>query len=170
MHDTKQQIQSYLMDDCQLFIDKANSLSEDEFTKHEPERWSVADVMQHLYLSARPVARLMSGPREVLAQWGTPRAPSRTNEEITTAYQNVLAKGVKAPPGVTPRPEDMAVEKAVIVQRFSDVYQAVSDAINGWPEEEFDAYCVPHPAFGTLTVREMLYFTSGHTRHHFRRL
>ena len=158
------------MADCQLFIGKANSLSEDEFTEHEPERWSVADVMQHLFLSARPIARLMSGPREVLAQWGTPSIPSRTNKEITTAYQNVLATGVKAPPGVTPRPEDMAVEKAVITQRFADVYQTINEAINGWSEEELDAHSVPHPAFGTLTVREMLYFTSGHTRHHYRPL
>ena len=170
MHDTKQQIQAYLMDDCKLFTNKASTMSEKDFTEHEPERWSVADVMQHLYLSARPVARLMSGPRTALAQWGTPNAPSRTNEEITTAYQNVLAMGVKAPPGVTPRPEDMAVEKAVVVDRLSRVYQAVAEAANGWSEEELDAYNVPHPAFGTLTVREMLYFTSGHTRHHFRLL
>jgi hypothetical protein len=35
-----------------------------------------------------------------------------------------------------------------------------------WSEAELDAYRLPHPLLGRLSVREMMFFTLLHNRHH----
>ena len=126
--------------------------------------------MQHLYLSARPVARLMGGPRDVFDQWGKPTAPSRTYDELATAYEQILTTGVKAPANMSARSEDRQEGRSIIMARFTAVYDQLIEAVGHWTEEELDNYCMPNPALGKLTVREMIYFTSIHTQHHLRLL
>ena len=169
MH-TRINLQDRLLADCQQFIDVVSPLSDVAFYTKEGEKWSVADVAQHLYLSARPVARLMLGPREVLLQWGTPDVAPRTYQQLETTYRDVLATGVKAPATMLPRPEDSQIGKAALLERFVGIYQTLIEAIPGWTEQELDAYCLPHPALGKLSMREMLFFTCLHTQHHLQRL
>jgi hypothetical protein len=162
--------QHRLLTVCQDFVGVVDRFSEEEFARQPNGKWSVADVMQHLYLSARPVARLMTGPREVLLQWEKAREPSRAYEEIADTYQLILSTGVKAPATMSPRPEDMPVDRSIIVERFTGVYRTLSEAVGHWSDEELDEYTIPHPVLELLTVREMLHFTSAHTLHHLRLL
>lgn len=170
MQATEWTISQHLTADRQAFVDVANRLSDEEFQRHTGDKWSVADVVQHLYLSARPVAKLMTGPREVLTQWGKADHHPKTYDQLAAEYSAVLATGMKAPTPFVPRPEDMNADKQVVIDRFTEVYRAVNDALAGWTEQELDEYCMPHPALGKLTVREMLYFISIHTQHHLNRL
>ncbi|UFH56888.1 DinB family protein [Spirosoma sp. KNUC1025] len=165
---TKEQLR--LIAGCQAFVDVTKRSSEEQFHYQPDGKWSVADVIQHLYLSARPLVKLMSGPRDVLLQWGKADAPSRAYEELATTYVQILATGVKAPAAFTPRPEDMNADKNAILERFTQEYQTLIKLIGTWSELDLDTYMVPHPAFGKLTVREMLHFTSAHTHHHLRLL
>ncbi len=167
---SKTDIQNQLLTDCRAFIDIANERSEAQFTQQVDGKWSVAEVMQHLYLSARPVARLMAGPREVFDQWGNADRPSRHYEEIAAAYQKVLTFGNKAPASMSPRPEDMEVTKQGMIDRFSAIYASLVEASEGWSDNDLNTFLIPHPVLGMLTVREMLYFTSTHTQHHLRLL
>ena len=148
------------------FISWTKELTDEQFWANLNGKWSVAEVMQHLYLSARPVVRLLIGPREVLDQWGRADRPSRQYHEIKSAYQNVLATGAKAPATMSPRADDMQVSRGELVERFRSIYQSLIEAIKNWPANELDNYCIPHPVLGRLTVREMLYFTGIHTEHH----
>jgi uncharacterized damage-inducible protein DinB len=159
-------IQNRLTTDYQTFLQTIDGLSEEQFRQQPNGKWSVADTMQHLYLSARPVVRLMAGPREVLLQWGEADRPSRSYEVIAETYRTVLATGVKAPAAMSPRDEDVTDGRDVITERFVGVYQTLLEAAKEWSEDELDRYVIPHPALGKLTVREMLDFTSIHTQHH----
>lgn len=170
MSKTKNSIQDPLRTHHQMFVNVVNSYKDEAFTYHPDGKWSVGDVVQHLYLSARPVARLMAGPREVFDQWGKPNSPSRTYDELASAYEKILATGMKAPATMSPRSEDMQEGRSIIMARFTAVYDALIDALSHWSEHELDQYNMPHPAFGKLTVREMIYFTSIHTQHHLRLL
>ncbi|GAB2589076.1 DinB family protein [Spirosoma areae] len=163
-------IQRRLLTDSEVFVKAVNHLTDEQFRYQPDGKWSVAEVMQHLYLSARPVARLMSGTREVLKQWGKPDGPARTYEEMAAIYQKVLGTGVKAPATMSPRPEDVQVAKNEVIERFTSVYQALVVAVDNWPEDELTQYVIPHPALGKLSVREMLHFVSIHTQHHLRLL
>ncbi|GAB4042135.1 DinB family protein [Spirosoma jeollabukense] len=163
-------LQKQLTNDCQAFVNVATSYTNEAFSYQPNGKWSVGDVAQHLYLSARPVARLMAGPRDVFDQWGKPTTPSRTYDELTSAYEQILTKGTKAPATMSPRSEDMQESRSSIMARFVAVYDASVDVLYAWSEQEMDNYCMPHPALGKVTVREMVYFTSIHTQHHLRLL
>ncbi len=167
MNSSRQSIKHQISTDCQAFIDLSNGLTEEQFTHQPGGKWSIAEVIQHLYLSARPVVYLMAGPREVMDQWGSPAGPSQSYEEIAEAYQKALRLGVKAPANMSPRLEDTQVGKAAMLERFTGVYEALLSQITTWPDEDLDRYLIPHPALGKLTIREMLYFVSIHTQHHF---
>jgi hypothetical protein len=159
-------IQDQLREDYQEFILWTDSIADEQFWTQPSGKWSVGEVMQHLFLSARPVARLLAGPRDVLGPWGRPDSPPRGYDEITLVYKSVLATGVKAPAGMLPRPEDTAVGRSDMVTRFKAIYDALINAVASWSIHELDDYCIPHPVLGKLSVREMLYFTSIHTQHH----
>lgn len=159
-------IQTQLKTDYQTFVNVANLLTDEQLAQQRNGKWSVAEVMQHLYLSARPVVRLMSGPRAVFDQWGTPDSPSKPYDEIAEAYRIALRSGRKALDNMSPRPEDTEQPRAVI-DRFAAVYESLIEAIETWEEADFDRYQLPHPALGLITLREMVYFTSIHTQHHF---
>ncbi|MBO0949878.1 DinB family protein [Fibrella forsythiae] len=144
----------------------AAPLTESEFANRPNGRWSVGDTTQHLFLSARPVLRLMTGPREVFAQWGYAKGPSRTYEAIQEMYKQVLGEGIKAPANLSPRTDDVPADKATMLARLADTCLALAEQLTGWSEEELDRYQIPHPALGLISVREMLYFVKIHTRHH----
>ena len=158
--------QRQLDTDSQSFIDWTDELTDEQFWANPDGKWSVADVMQHLYLSARPVVHLLTGPREVLNQWGRADTPLRSYRDIELAYRTALATGVKAPATMSPRADDMQVTRNALVERFSRIHQLLIEATKTWSANELNEYCIPHPALGRLTVQEMLYFTSIHTKHH----
>lgn len=155
-----------LVGEADAFARMVMPLTEAEFTRQQNGRWSVSDTGQHLYLSARPVLRLLAGPRDVFTQWGNAKGPSRTQDSIRTLYHQVLKKGIKAPAALSPRPEDVPADKATMLTRLTDTYLAIADQLADWSDEEMDRYQMPHPALGLLSVREMIYFIGIHTRHH----
>ncbi|WP_338870362.1 DinB family protein [Spirosoma sp. SC4-14] len=170
METVERTLEQRLADDGRDFIEVATALTDDQFKQNVDGKWSVAEVMQHLYLSARPVARLMTGPREVFEQWGKTDASPKRYDDIAKWYQTALKNRNQAPSAMSPRPDDMQVDKAVILERFMSVYQTLCEAIPTWSDNELNSLQIPHPLLGLLSVREMLYFTSVHTQHHLRLL
>ncbi len=160
-------LQQHIADRCQAFVTFAEPLSDADFSKPlANDKWSVAEHLQHLYLTARPVARVLGGPREFLAQFGQATQPSRSYEQLQADYKNGLsATGIKAPANMSARPEDLT-DRAALMERYGQVHQAVADSLANWTEEELETYLIPHPAIGMLTAREMAYFTAFHIDHH----
>ena len=156
----------HLLVSGRAFAHFANGLPEAQFKQQSNGKWSVADTMQHLLLSTRPVARLLAGSRDVFQQWGYPDGPSRSYDEIADSYRRALTAGIKAPASFSPRPDDMNDNRATVVARFMDVYESLATAVDTWPASDLDRFVMPHPVLGKLTVREMLDFTDIHTRHH----
>lgn len=148
------------------FAELANAMPDNTFNRQLGGKWSVAETLQHLYLSARPVLRLMTGPRDMFRQWPEANGCSRPYEEIADLYRQALSTGIKAPEALSPRAVDMTVDQATVIGRFVDVYESLAATAATWPEPDLDRYCMPHPALGLVTVREMLDFVDIHTKHH----
>ena len=146
--------------------DFANSLPEAQFYQQPAGKWSVADTIHHLFLSARPVVRLMAASREVFQQWGQPDDPSRSYDEMAEAYRQALSRGVKAPAAMSPQPEDVNIGRSAVMERFMHIYDTLATTADTWSADDLDRYRMPHPALGNITVREMLDFTDIHTLHH----
>lgn len=161
------QLRAIIADRTQAFLNLSQPLTDEQFfAPLDGDKWSVAENLQHLYLSTRPVARLMAGQRALLDQFGKPVNPSRPYEQLVADYKRTITdNGIKAPASVSARAEDLT-DRSVVETNFAKANQGVIDALNNWTEEELEHYVIPHPALGPLTVREMICFTAYHIQHH----
>lgn len=159
-------LQAFLADEADAFVQYTAPLTEPEFANRPNGRWSAGDTAQHLYLSARPVLRLLAGPREVFAQWGYAEGPSQSYDVVRELYRQALRTGLKAPANFSPRPDDAPNDKATVLARLVDSYLGVAAHLAGWTDNDMDRHRIPHPALGLITVREMVQFIGIHTRHH----
>jgi hypothetical protein len=133
------------------------------------ESWSPAETVRHLVKSIRPVVKALAMPRLVLRlMFGKPRRASVTYDALRERYRQLLAEGGKAgrfAPSAQTEP-DLAEWRTSILSNFARVNRELRTAIQRWPEKKLDALQLPHPLLGKLTVREMLFFTLYHQRHH----
>lgn len=131
--------------------------------------WSPAETVRHLSKSTRPVVKALAMPKIALRLlFGWPRRASMTYDAFRDRYRQALSEGGQAgrfaPSG---RAEDDAEAwRRKIMEDFGRVNGELRDAIARWPENRLDRYQLPHPLLGKLTVREILFFTLYHQRHH----
>ncbi|HKO55711.1 MAG TPA: DinB family protein [Thermoanaerobaculia bacterium] len=146
-----------------------NAFDLDAFFAPIGESWSPAETVRHLVKSIRPVTKALTMNRLMLRLlFGKPRRASVTYDALRARYQQLLAEGGKAgrfAPSAQSEP-DLARWRASIMTNFTRVNRDLRAAIARWPESKLDALQLPHPLLGKLTVREMLFFTLYHQRHH----
>jgi hypothetical protein len=133
--------------------------------------WSLAENLEHLIRSVKPVATAMRLPKVTLRlMFGTPPEPSRSFEQIKQAYVQELAKGAQASgrflptqPGKDPH---LTTKQADLLKQWEKTSSGLISALQNWDEDELDLYNLPHPILGNLTIREMLFFTIYHDMRH----
>lgn len=157
--------------ESQQFLD---ALTDAEFFMPQGEKWSPAEQVRHLTKSVRPVAQALRLPRIALTfLFGRQREASHSFTEVEALYQNKLKTGVTAgrfSPSPQSRPDDLHARRSEIMQRWQETHDKLQHAIATWPEAALDRYCLPHPALGKLSLREMLFFTLYHNAHHVRQV
>jgi hypothetical protein len=131
----------------------------------EGEKWSIAQHLQHLIMSAAPVASIYKQPKEFLLSFGQPTMGPRGYDEVVETYQKVLAKGLKAPAAFEPKLDNIS-KVSDLFPNWQMIISKFEERLANWTEEDLDQYRVPHPAIGLLSLWEMLYFTIYHTKHH----
>jgi len=107
------------------------------------------------------------------ATFGKATQPSRSYDEICALYIAKLTAGGQASGRYLPE-QDASSESAK--ERKKDLLtvwaresEELVSTVQNWSDEDLDAYQLPHPLLGNLTVREMLYFTIYHNLRHARR-
>lgn len=128
--------------------------------------WTAGQHLLHIIKSTKPLAKGVGYPRILLRlKFGKATGPSRSYEELVAAYQQKLAAGGKATGEYVPREVKMN-ERDVLVERFKAEMNVLINNIHQWKDENLDLTVLPHPLIGTITLREMLYFTIYHMEHH----
>ncbi len=141
--------------------------SNDLFFKKPGAKWSIAENVQHLVLSARPLNLAFSLPKiSYRILFGKPYRKSYPYDEIVKRYKQLLTDGAVATGAYVPKRVPLKGDKSEIANRFSGTYKTLISKISRFNEEELDLYFLPHPLLGKITVREMLYFTAYHISHH----
>ena len=164
--DKKESIQNGIREAYDGLINEIDKIKTDRFYLQSDGKWSVAENLQHLILSTKPIIKCLNAPREFLKTFGVPNRAGRAIQEIKNKYEGALAKaGNVSVPNFTPRSEDIKDMDALKKQWLSLKDQLI-EAVGNWEENEFDEYIIPHPLLGKMTVREMLLFTILHTYHH----
>jgi DinB family protein len=131
--------------------------------------WSPADTVRHLTKSTRPVITALKAPKLLLRfRFGKSGRGSVTYDELCERYRGLLAAGGQAgrfaPSAHTE--SDAAAWRRKILSAYDGVQLELRDGMGRWPEKKLDQLQLPHPLLGNLTVREMLFFTLYHQRHH----
>jgi hypothetical protein len=148
-----------------------NSIPADVFFVNQPPAWSPAEKLLHLIKSVAAVSKGLKLPRTAISlMFGKSDGPGKSFIELREVYLDQIKKGARASekfvPSVDLNPADKTQEKARMIEKWKEVSGRLNSALEEWKEEDLDRYLMPHPILGKLTVREMLFFTLYHNRHH----
>lgn len=145
-----------------LFLDSVAGLSEAQLNfKPSPEKWSIAEVAEHVALSEdfifqASAGALKSPAREKMAD------PGKLDEKILAAIPNRTVKAT-APEPLRPHNQFKTAAEAVAA------FKASRDAHIKYLSETQDAlreHFFNNPAFGDVDAFQWILFMSAHTERH----
>jgi len=162
----KQTLIKKLTENHQEFIACVSKLSPEEFSASKNDKWTAGQQLEHIYLSVKPVGLAFRLPMFLLKLiWGKSNREGRSYDELIARYHAKLANGSKATGPFVPKKVDLPKGQKLKAGLTNEVLNLCA-AIEKRSEEELDQYILPHPILGKLTLREMLYFTIYHVKHH----
>jgi hypothetical protein len=148
-------------------FNRATSVPDATFFDNSNGKWSIAENLMHLDVSAKRLAGAMSLSKEdLVAKFGTATKPSRPYEDIPTIYYAAAnQKAIVAPPAFAAL-QTAETTRASVVEGYTKSHAFLAAVLSNYTEDELELYQIPHPLLGLLTVREMIYFTVFHIGHH----
>lgn len=162
----KQTLINKLTENHQEFIACINQLSPEEFTASKNDKWTAGQQLEHIYLSVKPVGLAFRLPLFLLKLiWGKSNREGRSYDELIARYHAKLASGSKATGPFIPNKVDLHQSQKLKASLNKEVAKLCA-SIEKRSEEALDQYILPHPLLGKLTLREMLFFTIYHVKHH----
>ncbi|HLO81229.1 MAG TPA: DinB family protein [Chitinophagaceae bacterium] len=162
----KQEIANALVSSYTSFTDYTESLSDQDYMFSRNEKWTAGQQANHLVRAVRPLTLGFTFPNFVFRLlFGKSNRAGKNYEELVAKYKQKLAAGGKAsgqfiPPAV---PLD---RKSDLNKNLNRLAAKLASQISKMSEEDLDTYILPHPLLGKLTLREMMYFTIYHAKHH----
>ena len=164
---SKDEIIKELDDACLKFFDYCSNIDIGTFYFQPERKWSVAQNVEHLIISANTTKLAFSLPKFIVRIYtGKPNRASRTYDELVNKYKLKLQQGGKASGRFIPQ-KIRGGDKDEMLARFKNAMKKLTYAIkNKWDDNNLDKYIAPHPLLGKITLRELCYFTIHHTYHH----
>ncbi|WP_121314207.1 MULTISPECIES: DinB family protein [unclassified Flavobacterium] len=129
-------------------------------------KWSVYQNVDHINISIMRLGNYLALPKsQIETLCGLSERRSTTYEKLVKIYLNAMSSGVKATDAFIPE-LNLNGDIKELINHGKNLLEIFISNLNDWTEEELDLYHCPHPALGTITVRETLYFTIYHVQHH----
>ena len=150
------------------FSETCSNINETLLFKRPQNKWSAAENMQHLIISANTTTLAYALPK-FLVRWigGTPNRASKTYDEVKDKYYKKLNEGGKASGRFVPKPIEIKYGKQKLMDNWNKATAKFIKALTkNRTEKDLDSYLVKHPLLGRITLRELCYFTIFHTEHH----
>lgn len=156
------------LDRClEIVLDATHGAGPESVVRRDPNRWSVAEIVEHL---TRAYSGTAKGFERCLEK-GAPMASSTTVKQRVRQFVLIslgyFPEGRQAPKHIIPSGElDLnAVLDAVRrdLKRLDDAAMKTRDALGR-------GKMLDHPIIGALTVDQWLKFHEVHTRHHARQI
>ena len=141
------------------------SLPEEVLRKSEDKKWSIAENIIHLNKSVAPINMALGLPKFSFILFGRSKEQP-TYEQVVSKYQEKLKEGAVATGPYVPSERSKNTTKANLIREFKEHHQTLVSKLSKWSEEELDKYRLPHPIIGKISIREMLFFTAYHIKHH----
>lgn len=166
MINTRSEIENGLNESIGAVLDWTAQQPDDRFEFAPEGKWSTGQHLEHLVRSAQPINMVLRLPK-IMIKWrfGKPDRPGGSFDELVALYQGALAKGGAASGRFVP-PAIPVARKPELLQTYRNEKDRLVAGLAKWSEAKLDRYVVPHPLIGNLTIREILFFTVYHNRHH----
>jgi hypothetical protein len=147
------------------FLDYLLSLPDEEFYLRYKNKWSASQQLEHINLCLNPLIKVFSFPKIIIRIiFGKANRNSKHYDLFIAKYEERFAKGTN-PPGRF-LPKEIKSEREVQVKGLTYSLNKLCNQVSGFTEQQLDNLIMPHPMFGKITLREMLYFTIHHVKHH----
>lgn len=164
----KEEIIKQLHSGKEEFISFCSAIDDDAFFRQPKEKWSIAQNVNHLTISANTTRLVFLLPKFIVRLYaGKPNRPSRSYDELVNKYKMKLQQGGKASGRFIPKVISPGTGKENLISSFAKSMDQLIHCIEKkWADPQFDQYIAPHPLLGKITLRELCYFTIYHTYHH----
>jgi hypothetical protein len=164
----KEEIIKQLHSAKEEFTGFCSGIDTDLFFRQPIEKWSVAQNVKHLIISANTTRLAFSLPKFIVRIYaGKPNRSSRSYDELVNKYKTKLQQGGKAGGRFVPAIISLKEGKEKMLGSFSkSMIRLIDNIENRWSDNQLDQYIAPHPLLGKITLRELCYFTIYHTYHH----
>lgn len=151
----------YLEDTRAKFLTSIHGLTEAQWRfKAGPDRWSIAEVAEHIALSESLILGMVEG--QVL------KAPAKKPGEGISDKQlmaGIVDRSQKAQAPEVLKPVNKWPTREALVKDFN----AARDKTIAWTKtttEDLRAHAAPHPAFGPLDAHQWILLLAGHSARH----
>lgn len=163
----KIEIKTRLEASYDAYLKCISELSEKQY-EHAPEgKWNAGQQTLHLIKSVKPIAKGLGMPKFLLRRkFGKSNQLSRSYQELVAQYLSDLKDHSGAPPKAYAPGNVSYADAEEMTRKLKGYVLTICMKLARWKEDQLDNYAVPHPLLGTLTLRELLYFTIYHAEHH----
>lgn len=142
-------------------------MSTQELSRRRPDKWCVAEILEHLYLTytgtTKGLSRLLASNK---VQRNVPTLLQRLQAFAVTGI-GYFPNGAKAPPAAMPRglPSEKAVSE--IVSRIAEMDEIMSRCTARFGA---DTKVLDHPVLGPFSISQWRKFHLVHGRHHLKQI
>jgi hypothetical protein len=163
---TKDAILENLIIEYRSFADCISKFGDKEFLFAPAGKWNAGQQLDHLIRAVSPLAQGLRLPKFIVRiVFGKSNRPSKTYDELVKKYLLKLQEGGKASRRFVPS-EILPQNRRKNVELLMKKIARLGLNINSYSEQQLDTFILPHPLLGKVTLREMMYFTIYHAKHH----
>lgn len=146
------------------FIAAIQNLSEKQWRfKPAPDRWSVAEVAEHIAVSESTIFGMVTG--QILKQRAAPEKRSEVAGKDDLILTRVPDRSHKAQAPEALKPTSRFANEADTAKSFEASRAATIDFVQTTNEDLRDLFG-PHPAFGTLDAYQWILLIAAHSDRH----
>jgi hypothetical protein len=146
------------------FLQAIAGLSEKQWTfKPAPDRWSVAEVSEHIAVSESMILGLVQS--KFMAGPATPekRAEVKVTDEVILARVPDRSRKAQAPEFL--KPTGRFADRAAVTKAFEDARKNTMEYVKTTQDDLRDHFG-PHPMLGTMDAYQWILLISAHSERH----
>ena len=154
----------YLEDTRKKFLTSIKGLSEAQWKfKAAPDRWSVAEVAEHIALSEDMIFGLIS--KQVMNAPAAPEKKELVKGKDEIVRKNVVNRDTKVQAPEQLKPVNKWATQAELVKAFNASRNNTASYVKT-TQEDLRAHIAPHPVFKELDAYQWLLLLAGHSERH----
>jgi uncharacterized damage-inducible protein DinB len=154
----------YLEETRLKFLDSIKDLSEEQWKfKAAPDRWSVAEVAEHIAISEETLLKLVS--QQIMKSPAVPEKKEAAKGREEMLRKALVNRGVKVQAPEMLKPTNRWATRDELVKAFNASRGQTMEYIKT-TQEDLRSHFGPHPVFKDLDAYQWLILVAGHSERH----